>query len=255
MDHASITSSVKTELLTGKIAVVTGAASGIGRATAALLAENGARVIRLDLQAGAEGGDSRESFVCNVADEDSVASAAGHIRQLTDHVDILVNCAGVPQGYTPIDAVRLEDWQRIMNVNAASIFLMVKHFLPLLRKSASASVVNICSSMATRPRPGIVAYCASKAAAVAITQSLALELAPERIRVNGVNPAATYTPMLKGFTGQATLEEAAMKFDGIIPLGRLVQPQDVAGAVLYLSSPLADLITGSIIPVDGGRTI
>lgn len=246
-------------LLRGKTALVTGGASGIGRATAALFQASGAKIIVADIGAKdsdqAVEGEFGPLWHADVADENSVARLASRIGAGQSTLDILVNCAGVPQSYTPIETMTVEAWDRIMNVNARSLFLMAKHFLPQLRASGHASIVNICSVIAVRPKPGLAAYGASKAAAVATTQSLALELAKDGIRVNGINPGATETPMLSGFTGGKEVQEVVGSFASQIPMGEIIRPDDIAGAALYLASDLARLVTGATLNVDGGRTV
>lgn len=244
-------------LLADRTALVTGGASGIGRAIAALFAASGAYVLVADLDAPhpQPGADDGRRLQCDVSDENSVRALAARFAALRPHLDILVNCAGVPQSATPIETMAVGDWDRIMSVNARSLFLTTKHFLPALRSSGNASIVNICSVVGVRPKAALAAYSASKAAAIAITQSLALELAKDRVRVNGVNPGATETPMLSGFTGGRRMEDVVDDFASQIPMGEIIRPDDVAGAALYLASDLSRMVTGAILNVDGGRSV
>jgi 3-oxoacyl-[acyl-carrier protein] reductase len=243
-------------LLAGKRALVTGGASGIGRAIAALFRASGAEVIVADIGLPESDTpavvDGSAGWHCDVAAEASVARLAARVG---GPLHILVNCAGIPQSYTAIDAMEAEAWDRIMAVNVRSLFLTAKHCLPALRAAGAASIVNICSNVGVRPKPGLAAYAGSKAAAIAVTQSLALELAREGIRVNAVNPGATETPMLSGFTHGKPVAEAAQSFAAMIPMGEIVRPEDVAAAVLYLASDLARIVTGTTIEVDGGRSV
>lgn len=246
-------------LLSGRTALVTGGVSGIGLAIASLFRSSGAEVIvadqslaRTDAAVQCETG---AGWYCDVSDENSVRMLADRIASSHGRIDLLVNCAGVPQSATPVEMMTVEAWDRIMAVNVRSLFLTAKHFLPLLRTSGNAAVVNICSVVGVRPKPGLAAYSASKAGAIAATQSLALELAKDGIRVNGINPGATETPMLSGFTNGAEVKDVVNSFASQIPMGEIIKPDDVAGAALYLASDLARLVTGTIVNVDGGRSV
>lgn len=252
-------------LLEGKTAVVTGAASGMGKATARLFAEQGAQVVFADVngeaaEKAAAGFDKNRVRVIrtDVADDASVKVMVEGTLDAFGRVDVLVNCAGVPQAFTAIEELSLSEWDRIMSVNVKSIFLTAKYVVPIMKRRRSGSIVNIASIAGVRARPGLNAYCASKGAALQLTRALALELAPYQIRVNAINPGPAETPMLGKFLKDdaATAEEQKKKvFLDSVPLGRLVQPEDVAWAALYLASDLAKMVTGEILNVDGGRGI
>lgn len=252
-------------LLEGKTAVVTGAASGMGKATARLFAEQGAQVVFADVngeaaEKAAAGFDKNRVRVIrtDVADDASVKVMVEGTLDAFGRVDVLVNCAGVPQAFTAIEELSLSEWDRIMSVNVKSIFLTAKYVVPIMKRRKSGSIVNIASIAGVRARPGLNAYCASKGAALQLTRALALELAPYQIRVNAINPGPAETPMLGKFLKDdaATAEEQKKKvFLDSVPLGRLVQPEDVAWAALYLASDLAKMVTGEILNVDGGRGI
>lgn len=252
-------------LLEGKTAVVTGAASGMGKATARLFAEQGAQVVFADVngeaaEKAAAGFDKNRARVIrtDVADVASVKAMVKGTLDAFGRVDVLVNCAGVPQAFTAIEELSLSEWDRIMSVNVKSIFLTAKYVVPIMKRRRSGSIVNIASIAGVRARPGLNAYCASKGAALQLTRALALELAPYQIRVNAINPGPAETPMLGKFLKDdaATAEEQKKKvFLDSVPLGRLVQPEDVAWAALYLASDLAKMVTGEILNVDGGRGI
>ncbi|MGU3575031.1 SDR family NAD(P)-dependent oxidoreductase [Brucellaceae bacterium C25G] len=246
-------------LLEGRTALVTGGMSGIGQAIAQLFSASGAKVIVADISL--ENNDAPSdcptgtAWFCDVSSEASVAELTHCIMTGEESLDILVNCAGIPQSATPINEMSVEAWDRIMNVNVRSLFLMTRSFLPLLRAAKQASIINICSTVGVRPKAGLAAYAASKAAAIATTGALALELAKDGIRVNGINPGATETPMLSGFTHGRAVSDVVDSFANQIPMGKIIQPADIAGAALYLASDLARLVTGTTINVDGGRTV
>lgn len=252
-------------LLEGKTAVVTGAASGMGKATARLFAEQGAQVVFADVngeaaEKAAAGFDKNRVRVIrtDVADVASVKAMVKGTLDAFGRVDVLVNCAGVPQAFTAIEELSLSEWDRIMSVNVKSIFLTAKYVVPIMKRRKSGSIVNIASIAGVRARPGLNAYCASKGAALQLTRALALELAPYQIRVNAINPGPAETPMLGKFLKDdaATAEEQKKKvFLDSVPLGRLVHPEDVAWAALYLASDSAKMVTGEILNVDGGRGI
>jgi 3-oxoacyl-[acyl-carrier protein] reductase len=252
-------------LLQGKTAIVTGAGSGMGKAIAALFTGHGANVVLADLnQEAAEkaakelGGTQALAIQTDVASHDSVAALVKKTVEAFDRVDILVNCAGIPQTFTPIEELTEAQWDRLLNVNTKSIYLTAKHVVPLMKRQFGGSIVNIASIAGVRARPGLNAYCASKGAAIMLTKALAIELAPYHIRVNAINPGPAETPMLGQFlNGDVAQKESDMKkiFLDSVPLGTLIQPDDIAQAALYLSSDLAKIVTGEILNVDGGRGI
>jgi 3-oxoacyl-[acyl-carrier protein] reductase len=256
---------VETGLLQGKTALVTGAASGMGKATARLFAEQGAHVVFADLnreaaERAAAGLDPKRVrvFQADVSEDESVEALVKGAVDAFGRVDVLVNCAGVPQAFTPVEELSPEEWDKIMSVNAKSIFLTARHVVPIMKRRGSGSIVNIASIAGVRARPGLNAYCASKGAAIQLTLALALELAPYQVRVNAINPGPSDTPMLGRFlAGDAAQAEEQKKkiFLDSVPLGRLVQPEDIARAALYLASDLAKMVTGEILNVDGGRGI
>lgn len=254
---------MRDRLLDGKTVIVTGGASGIGKAVAVLFWQQGANVVVVDLNregaaAVAEnlGAERVLGVQADVASEASVAAMVEQAVGRFGRVDILLNCAGIPQLSTSIEEMTEAHWDRIMNVNVKSVFLTTKYVVPRMKRIGGGAIVNIASVIAVRPKPGLNAYCASKGAVIVLSQSLALELAPHGIRVNVINPGAAETPMLSGFLEPgADLDQGKMAFTGLIPLRRLVQPEDVAEAALYLASPLSNIITGTIINVDGGRAV
>lgn len=253
------------QLLAGKTAIVTGAASGMGKAIATLFAQEGASVVLADLNKEAAEQVARElpagkahPVQTDVADDQSVAAMVNETVSVFGGIDVLVNCAGVPQAFTPIEELSLEQWDKILSVNTKSIYLTVRHAVPHMKENNRGSIVNIASIAGVRARPGLNAYCASKGAAIMLSKALALELAPYQIRVNVINPGPAETPMLGKFiNGDAAEVEAGKKdiFISSVPLGTLIQPEDIAGAALYLASDLAKIVTGEVMNVDGGRGI
>jgi 3-oxoacyl-[acyl-carrier protein] reductase len=251
--------------LQGKTAIVTGAGSGMGKAIARLFVEQGANVAIADLnreaaeRVAAELNTNRaRAFGTDVTSDASVASMVKGTLETFNRVDVLINCAGVPQVFTPIEELSEEQWDRILAVNTKSIFLTVRHVVPFMKEQQGGSIVNIASIAGIRARPGLNAYCASKGAAIILTKALALELAPNKIRVNAINPGPADTPMIGQFLkgNETEVEEDKKKiFLNSVPLGSLIQPEDIAQAALYLASDLAKMVTGEILNVDGGRGI
>ncbi|WAJ29632.1 glucose 1-dehydrogenase [Antarcticirhabdus aurantiaca] len=247
--------------LAGKSALVTGGASGFGAAIARSFAREGARVTIMDLdEAGAarvvgEIGEAAASIrgdVTSRADFDgAIAHAAGHGGQL----DILVNNAGWTHRNKPLEEVSEEEFDRVYSINVKSIYHSVQASLPVFTAQGAGVMINIGSTAGIRPRPGLTWYNGSKGAVNILTRSLAAELAPRGIRVNGVAPVMGATALLESFMGLPDTPENRAKFIATVPLGRLSEPEDVAGACLYLASDEAAFVTGVILEVDGGRTI
>jgi len=221
--------------LKGKTAVVTGAARGIGKATADLLEKAGARVSRIDLDSGIR---------CDVADEKQVEAAFEQI----DPVDILVNNAGIAVRKTALDITR-EEWDRVIGVNLTGLFLCSRTAARGMKEKGGA-IVNLASIMGFSggifPNP---AYQASKGAVVNLTRALALEFAELRIRVNAVAPTFVRTDLTKPIFGNPAILEKVMQHT---PLGVLPEVDDIAAAVLFLSGPASRCITGVTLPVDSG---
>lgn len=251
--------------LGGKVAAVTGAGSGIGQATAALFATEGARVACVDVneatakqtveQIERAGGHA-------LAVSADVSTAAGNQAMVERAVarwgrlDILYANAGVPQSPTPVEEVDEATLDRIMAVNVKGVFLGVKHAVPVMKKQGGGVILITASTAAIRPRHGLQAYGASKGAVIALTKALALELAPHRIRVVAIAPVATETPMLPAFMGKTVIEDSARQaMLKTIPLGRLNTPEDIARAALFLASEDAAMMTGTCVEVDGGRCL
>ncbi|WP_333825372.1 SDR family oxidoreductase [Pinisolibacter sp.] len=247
--------------LEGKVAIVTGAASGFGRGIAERFAQEGAKVVIADLDgeaaervAEAIGGEALGVKV-DVADGDEVATLVEGTAARFGRIDIVVNNAGTTHRNRPMLEVDAATFDRIFAVNVKAIYWMAQAVIPVFRAQGGGGVIiNTASTAGLRPRPGLVWYNASKGAAISLTKSMAVELAPEQIRVNCLCPVAGDTPMLGLFMGEDTPELRA-KFVASIPMGRLSQPADMANAALWLASDEAAFITGVALEVDGGRCI
>jgi len=251
--------------LKGKVALVTGAGSGMGQAIAALFAREGARVsvVDIDPQKGQAAvdlikktGAAAQFIKADVGNTEDVAQMIKKTVDAGGRLDILVNNAGVPMGPTPITEVDEDLYDQIMAVNVKAIYLSAKYVTPIMKKQGGGVMINITSIAGVRPRPGLNVYCASKGGAIVLTKALAIELAPDNIRVNSIGPVAADTPMLAKFIGEdKDFEAGRAKFISTIPLGRLANPDDIAYAALYLASDEASLVTGVNLEVDGGRGI
>lgn len=256
--------SLRTGMLEGKVAVVTGGGSGFGAEIARKLAQEGARTIVLDVDtAGGErvAGEidavrpgSARFLRCDVAARTEVAAAVRNVVETDGRLDVYVNNAGITHRNGPLLEVS-EDWfDRIFDVNVKALYLSALELVPVFRAQGGGSIVNVASTAGIRPRPGLTVYNASKGAAITFTKSMAVEFGPDNIRVNAVCPVAGETPLLAQFMGGDTPELRA-KFTATVPLGRLSQPRDVANAVAFLASDDAAFITGVALEVDGGRCI
>lgn len=245
--------------LHGKIALVTGAGGGFGEGIARLFAAQGAHVIVADLvmeaaeRVAAEiGGVAVQGDVSNGADiNHMVQTAVDHFEGL----DIVVNNAGTTHRNSPILDVDEETFDRVYAVNVKSIYWMTHAVVPLLRKQGrGGSIINISSTAGIRPRPGLVWYNGTKGAVNTMTQCMAIELAPDNIRVNAVCPVIGATALLESFMGQKDSPEIRAKFLASVPLARMSTPADIANACLWLAEDSSSFITGVLLPVDGGRT-
>jgi 2-keto-3-deoxy-L-fuconate dehydrogenase len=237
--------------LDGLVALVTGGGSGIGLATATLLADRGAAVACLDLNPSGVSAPL-VGYEADVTDQTSVDEAVDSVVATLGGLDILVNNAGIGAQGT-VETNPLEEWQRVLDVNVLGIVRVTRAALPHLRRSKAAAIVNTCSIAASAGLPQRALYCASKGAVQALTLAMAADHIAEGIRVNCVNPGTADTPWVGRLLASAAdpaAERAAL--EARQPMGRLVSAAEVAAAIAYLASPLAASTTGTVLPVDGG---
>ena len=234
--------------LTNRGAIVAGGGGGIGYAVCACLLEAGARVVSIDLE-GHEGPPGAESIACDLSQSAEVAAVVESARAYTGRLDIVVFCAGITRDHS---LVRMHDveWREVFSVNLDSAFYLLRSAGPVLRGDGGGAIVLVSSINAERGKAGQANYAASKAGLTALGRTAAREWGPYGIRVNVVSPGWTETAMTADLSDelrQRALSETV--------LGRLARPDDVAGAVLFLSSDLSRHITGQVLRVDGGQLI
>ena len=248
-----------TPRLLNKVAVVTGAASGFGASIAERFAQEGARVVVVDLNL--EKGQEVASRIGGVACRCDVSSSAD-IEKLLEftmaqfgRLDIVVNNAGTTHPNKPAGEVTEAEFDRLYQVNVKSLFHMNRLVTPIFRQQGGGVFVNVASTTGVRPGPGLCWYSASKGAVITASKGLALELAKDQIRVCVINPMIGETPLMEQFMGMPDTPENRQKFLARIPLGRFTRPLDVAHAAVYLASDEAAFLTGVCLDVDGGRNI
>ena len=244
--------------LENKTAIVTGAASGFGAGIARRFAAEGAQVMVADINADAAAALAAEiggvPCAVDVANDASVTAMTEAAIAQWGRIDILVNNAGITHLPKPMEEVSEDEFDRVLAVNAKSVFLTARHIVPLMKQAGGGAILNVASTAGVSPRPNLNWYNASKGWMITATKAMAVELAPRGIRVNAINPVAGETPLLKSFMGEDTPEIRA-KFLSTIPLGRFSTPEDMANAALFLCSDEASMITGVAMEVDGGRCI
>ncbi|MET0606504.1 MAG: glucose 1-dehydrogenase [Beijerinckiaceae bacterium] len=246
--------------LKGKAAIVTGAAQGFGLGIAETFAREGARVALMDFQfdkakdAARRIGTGAMALGGDVSNSADVTAATKAAIDAFGRVDILVNNAGVSHRNQPMLDVSETEFDRVFAVNVKSVYLFAQAILPHFRANGGGVICNIGSTAGIRPRPGLAWYNASKGAVNLLSKSMAVELAPDKVRVVAIAPVAGETPLLATFMGEDTPEKRAA-FKASIPWGRLSQPQDIANAALFLCSDEAEMVTGAVLEVDGGRCI
>ena len=242
-----------------KKCLVTGAARGIGAEISRRLVAEGAYVVGMDLDEGALSALSlpEEKFfgvAGDVSRPADVRSALDFTAGKLGGLDVLVNNAGIGQAKGDLLDTDEDTFDRLLAVNVRSIFLFARHGVPLLEKSEAPCIVNMGSAIGLRPRPHLTWYSSSKGCVNVMTETLAIKLAPQGIRVNGLCPVATETGMLDVLAG-GTSQDSLDPLLRTIPLGRLGRPADVASALLFLVSDESSFLTGVNLPVDGGRSI
>lgn len=246
--------------LQNKTALITGAGSGFGAGIAAKFVAEGARIVVADinLQAAQEVAQKldgqAEAVQADVADASDIERLRQQVVGKFTQLDILVNNAGVTHLPQAMEEVEEHEFDRIFAVNAKSVYLTAKSFVPLMKQQGSGVILNIASTAGVSPRPRLTWYNSTKGWMITATKSMAVELASSGIRVNAINPVAGETPLLKSFLGEDT-PEMRQKFLSTIPLGRFSTPEDIAGAACYLCSDEASLVSGVALEVDGGRCI
>ena len=246
--------------LAGKIAIVTGAASGFGEGIARKFVAEGARVVVADRdgdgarRVAASLGAHAEGVRADVTKAADVEAMVRTAIERFDGLDVLVNNAGMGHLPQPLEGLPEDDFDRILAVNVKAIYLAAKEVVPRFKAQKKGVILNIASTAGVSPRPRLTWYNASKGWVITATRSMAVELAPFGIRVCALNPVAGETPMLKTFMGEDTPEVRA-KFLATIPIGRFSTPEDLGNAAAFLCSDEASMITGVAMEVDGGRCI
>ncbi len=242
-----------------KIAIVTGGGGGFGDGIARMFAAEGAHVIVADLDLAAATHVATEIGGIAIKGDVSLGPDVQAMVDLAvehyDGLDIVVNNAGTTHRNGPILDVDEETFDRVYAVNVKSLYWMTHACVPLFRKQGrGGSIINISSTAGIRPRPGLVWYNGTKGAVNTMTQCMAIELAPDNIRVNAVCPVIGATALLESFMGQADTPEIRAKFIASVPLGRMSKPSDIANACVFLAEDASSFLTGVLLPVDGGRT-
>ncbi|KAF2395981.1 oxidoreductase [Trichodelitschia bisporula] len=250
--------------LENKTAIITGGASGFGKATAIRFAEEGAAVLIGDLNAdGAtavansilSAGGKAVALRMDVTSAEDWEKAVGIVMERWGRLDVVVNNAGTTYRNKPTLDVTSEEFTRVFEVNVRSVYLSVRAAVPTMQKNGGGSIINVSSIGSVRPRPGLVWYNASKAAVTNATKGLAAEYGPQNIRINSLAPLLSGTGLFESFVGVPDTPENREKFIGNVPLGRLTDPNDVANTALFLASDEGKFITGVNLEIDGGRGV
>jgi NAD(P)-dependent dehydrogenase (short-subunit alcohol dehydrogenase family) len=245
----------------GQVVAVTGGAAGIGAATSRRFAEEGAKVVILDINVDAAervaralcaAGCEAESITVDVAEDDACRRAVEYIADRHRRLDVLVNSAGITRRATAVETTAAE-WDRVLGVNLRSVFLMGKYAVPLMRRHGGGRIVNVASGWGLVGGAKAAAYCASKGGVVLLTKAMAVDHGPEGITVNCVCPGDTETQLLLEEARQLGLHDDALVVQGASrPLGRVGKPEEIAASIAYLASSDASFVTGAALVVDGG---
>jgi len=247
--------------LKDKVAIVTGGASGFGKAIAETYAKEGAKVMVADINGqGARDvanniGDAAAHIACDVSKKADVDAMVAETVKKFGGLDIMVNNAGYTHKNQWLLNITEEEFDRIFDVNVKAIYLATMACVPEMEKRGGGVIINTASTAGVRPRPGLTWYNGSKGAAIVLTKSMAAELAPKKIRVCAINPVIGETGMLELFMGMPDTPENRAKFLATIPLGRMSKPADIANAALFFADPASEFITGVALEVDGGRCV
>ena len=244
--------------LKDKIAIITGSASGFGKGISEKFIKEGAKIIMVDINKSLLKKVSKDfdqdHFVADVSKSSNFRSLLNYVNKNYKSLDIIVNNAGVTHKPKPMEKVTDKEFNNVFNVNAKSVFYCGKYFVPKMKKIKKGVILNVASTAGLSPRPKLNWYNASKGWMITATKAMAIELAPHKIRVNAIAPVAGLTPLLKSFMGGNTPKKK-QAFLSTIPIGRFSTPQDMGNAACFLCSDEADMITGAVLEVDGGRCI
>ena len=247
----------------GKVALVAGGGSGIGRATCEIFTERGGAVVVADVRHAsaiataeniARAGGRAEAVGCDVGRWDQVQAAVQIARRTFGRLDILVNTAGILR-VSSLEETPEDEWNDVLQVNLTGAFLLTKAAMQVMREQGGGAIVHVASRMAIRIKENRGAYAPSKAGILALTRMAALEGAPHGIRANCVCPGWIDTPMIRGSGSKERVDAQFAAWDKVCPLGRAGRPDEIARTILFLASDEASFITGVALPVDGGRTI
>jgi 3-oxoacyl-[acyl-carrier protein] reductase len=248
--------------LAGKVAIITGAGSGFGTGMAEAYVREGAKVIVADINAEAGErvakslGANAKAVATDVANGASVQAMVQACVDSFGVPDIVINNAGTTHRNQPMLQVDEQTFDRVFNVNVKSIYHMAHAVVPVMRaRGKGGLIINVGSTAGIRPRPGLCWYNSSKGAVNLLSKAMAVELAPDKIRVNALCPVMGATALLEDFMGMPDTPENRARFLSTIPLGRLCEPKDMAAAAVFLATDEAEFLTGLEMPIDGGRTI